>query len=94
MIFAYFGPETLLPITSMVAGVAGVLMVLGKNTFRFLGPIWSGLCRSVGIKRHSTVPPPHVSTSATSASSALERRRAKARSSQGQATEVRDAHGQ
>lgn len=35
-LFAYFSPETLLPVTSIVATVIGVVMMCGKNTFRFL----------------------------------------------------------
>lgn len=93
MLFAYFGPETLLPITSVIAGVAGVLMVLGKNTFRFLGLIWLGLRRAIGGERTSNVPPPpHIAPTPSSTPNALERRRAKARASQ--SSDVRDEHGQ
>lgn len=35
-IFAYLGPETVLPMTSVVATVVGVLMMCGRSTFRFL----------------------------------------------------------
>lgn len=35
-IFAYFSPETLLPATSIVATVAGIMMMLGRGTLRFL----------------------------------------------------------
>jgi hypothetical protein len=31
MLFAYFGPETLLPVTSIVACVAGSLMMFGRT---------------------------------------------------------------
>ncbi len=90
MLFAYFGPETLLPITSVIAGVVGVLMVLGKNTFRFLGLIWSGLWRMVRPNEPS-VPAPHITPTPTGTGNALERRRAKARTAQ--ETEARDEHG-
>ncbi len=30
--FAYLGPETMLPLTSVVATVVGVLLVFGRNT--------------------------------------------------------------
>jgi hypothetical protein len=36
MLFAYFGPETFLPMTSLVAAVAGVLLVSGRSFFRFV----------------------------------------------------------
>ena len=35
MIFAYFGPETVLPLTSIVAAAVGVVMMFGRNTLRF-----------------------------------------------------------
>jgi hypothetical protein len=35
-LFAYFGPETVLPVTSVVATVLGIVMMFGKNTFRFI----------------------------------------------------------
>lgn len=36
MIFAYLGPETMLPMTSIVAGIAGVVLMLGRNSIRWL----------------------------------------------------------
>ena len=35
-IFAYFGPETVLPLTSVVAAAAGVFMMFGRNSIRFV----------------------------------------------------------
>ncbi len=35
-IFAYFGPETILPVTSVIATVVGVAMMLGRNSTRLL----------------------------------------------------------
>ncbi|WP_435006104.1 hypothetical protein P12x_003763 [Tundrisphaera lichenicola] len=35
-ILAYLGPETMLPMTSIVAGVVGVIMMFGRNFFRIL----------------------------------------------------------
>jgi hypothetical protein len=35
-IFAYFGPETVLPLTSVVAAVVGVVLMFGRNTVRFI----------------------------------------------------------
>jgi hypothetical protein len=35
-IFAYFSPETLLPATSIVATIAGIVMMLGRGSLRLL----------------------------------------------------------
>jgi hypothetical protein len=35
-LFAYFSPETLLPVGSILATVAGVAMMLGRGSLRFL----------------------------------------------------------
>ena len=35
-ILAYLGPETMLPMTSVVAGVAGVLMMFGRTSLRWV----------------------------------------------------------
>jgi hypothetical protein len=35
-IFAYFSPETLLPATSIVATIVGVVMMLGRGSLRLL----------------------------------------------------------
>ncbi len=34
MLFAYFGPETLLPLTSVLAAVAGFVLMFGRQVFR------------------------------------------------------------
>jgi hypothetical protein len=34
-IFAYIGPDTLLPLTSVVATVAGVILMFGRNSVRY-----------------------------------------------------------
>jgi hypothetical protein len=36
LVFAYFGPETLLPATSIVATIVGIVMMLGQGSFRFI----------------------------------------------------------
>jgi hypothetical protein len=36
LIFAYFGPETVLPVTSMVATVVGLLMMCGRHAIRLV----------------------------------------------------------
>ena len=33
VVFAYLGPETMLPMTSVVAGVVGILMMFGRNSW-------------------------------------------------------------
>jgi hypothetical protein len=33
VVFAYLGPETMLPMTSVVAGLVGVLMMFGRNSW-------------------------------------------------------------
>jgi hypothetical protein len=35
-IIAYFGPETFLPLTSVIAGVAGVVLMFGRTSWRFV----------------------------------------------------------
>lgn len=35
-LLAYFGPETFLPLTSVIAGVAGVVLMFGRNSWRFV----------------------------------------------------------
>ena len=34
LLFAYFSPETLLPVTSIVATIVGIVMMLGRGTLR------------------------------------------------------------
>jgi len=36
ILFAYFSPETLLPAASIVATVVGVVMMMGRGSWRFL----------------------------------------------------------
>ncbi|MGD0043772.1 MAG: hypothetical protein ABSE84_25770 [Isosphaeraceae bacterium] len=36
MVFAYFGPETVLPVTSILATVAAVVLMFGKSLFRLV----------------------------------------------------------
>ncbi len=31
MIFAYFGPETMMPVASVIAATVGVMMMFGRN---------------------------------------------------------------
>jgi hypothetical protein len=43
MIFAYFGPETMMPVASIIAAVVGVGMMFGRNVMM----IGRGLVRRV-----------------------------------------------
>jgi hypothetical protein len=35
MLFAYFGPETMMPVASVIAAAAGVAMMFGRSTYQF-----------------------------------------------------------
>ena len=35
MLFAYIGPETMMPVASIIAAVAGVFMMFGRNVMGF-----------------------------------------------------------
>jgi hypothetical protein len=35
MLFAYFGPETMMPVASVIAAAAGVVMLFGRNLHQF-----------------------------------------------------------
>lgn len=37
MIFAYFGPDNILPITSIIATAVGFFMMFGRRSLQFLG---------------------------------------------------------
>jgi hypothetical protein len=46
-VFAYLGPETMLPMTSVVAGVVGIVMMFGRNSW-----LWAkGIYRRVASKK-------------------------------------------
>ena len=77
MFFAYFGPETFLPLTSVIAGVVGVVLMFGKNTFRLLLIPFKKLANKSGQSApgaHATPPAPHFDAG----TGALAKRRAKA----------------
>ena len=59
ILFAYFGPETMLPLTSVVATVVGVFLMLGRNTFRLMRRALLGWIP--GIERKRSIPRPHLS---------------------------------
>ncbi len=35
MLFAYIGPETMMPVASIIAAAAGVVMMFGRNIMMF-----------------------------------------------------------
>ncbi len=39
LLFGYFSPETLLPVTSIVATIAGVAMMLGRSSLRLVARV-------------------------------------------------------
>jgi hypothetical protein len=39
VLFAYVGPEAMLPMTSVAAAVAGVFLLLGRSSLRYLGGV-------------------------------------------------------
>lgn len=53
MIFAYFGPDTVLPLTSTLAAVVGVALMFGKQTFRL-----AGLCAVSALRPFRKAPAP------------------------------------
>ncbi len=36
MLFAYFGPDTFLPVTSIIATAVGVFLMFGRRSIRYL----------------------------------------------------------
>jgi hypothetical protein len=49
MLFAYFGPETMMPVASIIAAAAGVVMMFGRNILQFgrgvVRRVWPGARR-------------------------------------------------
>jgi hypothetical protein len=46
MLFAYFGPETMMPVASVIAAAAGVVMMFGRSIVQFgrgvVRKVWPG----------------------------------------------------
>ena len=51
MLLAYFGPETVLPITSLLAAIGGVVLMFGRQSFRLASYALRRLGRLVGFGR-------------------------------------------
>ncbi|HEU5118541.1 MAG TPA: hypothetical protein VFT74_18170 [Isosphaeraceae bacterium] len=63
MFLAYFGPETMMPMTSVLAVVAGVFMMLGRQTFAFFRVGVRKAARVIGlVKTPPTATTPRPST--------------------------------
>jgi hypothetical protein len=58
--FAYFSPETLLPATSIVATVAGILMMLGRGSLRYLMRFFKGGHRTASQVAATSKPHLHL----------------------------------
>jgi hypothetical protein len=56
-LFAYFGPETVMPVTSILATAAAVVMMFGKTILRFtLGRVRTAWYR---VRGGNSAPAPH-----------------------------------
>ncbi len=62
MIFAYFGPDTLLPVTSIIAAAAGAILMFGRLIWHTLARVF----RTVTGKGEATVAPATIRRSAAS----------------------------
>jgi hypothetical protein len=56
--FAYFGPETMLPMTSIVATIVGIFMMFGRNSIRLITRYFR-FPRLRRAKRANLSPRPH-----------------------------------
>jgi hypothetical protein len=43
VLFAYVGPETMLPLVSVLTGVVGVFMMFGQSIGRVGSKLWRGV---------------------------------------------------
>lgn len=43
MLFAYFGPETVMPIASILAAVGGAFLMFGRNILYFFKRMFRGV---------------------------------------------------
>lgn len=55
-LFSYVGPETFLPITSVLAAVLGVVLMLWRSGVRVVLTIWASHIRP---RRRQRMPNPH-----------------------------------
>jgi hypothetical protein len=59
LIFAYFGPETMLPLTSIVATIAGFAMLLGRGSLRYVLYLFRRI-RTRRRRDHHVIARPHI----------------------------------
>ncbi|MDR3619421.1 MAG: hypothetical protein P4L85_08730 [Paludisphaera borealis] len=77
MVFAYFGPETVLPVTSIVATVIGVVMMMGRSSLHWM---FAGVRRTArfcfrrGSSSSSSSPAPHAISARSAKRDAVETR--------------------
>ena len=72
-VLAYLGPETMLPMTSIVAGVVGFLMMFGRNALRLCSAAFrrltsnskTGLQAGAPVRKIGTAPVGRVGTRET-----------------------------
>ena len=43
MLFAYIGPETMMPVASVIAAVTGVVLMFGRNVVQFGRSMFRGI---------------------------------------------------
>jgi hypothetical protein len=60
VLLAYLGPETMLPMTSVVAAVLGVLMMFGRNTGRWIHRSVRAIVPRTGARPKATRPPRRI----------------------------------
>lgn len=61
MLFAYFGPETYLPLSSTLVAIVGFLLMCGRQSLRWVGHGIGSIFRLFRPKSPtSSVPAPHV----------------------------------
>lgn len=58
-LFAYVGPETFLPVTSVLAAVLGVVLMLWRSGIRVVLSVWTSRVRP---QRTQRMPKPHFQT--------------------------------
>jgi hypothetical protein len=57
MLFAYLGPDTVLPLASAVAAVAGVILMFGQQVGRISLRMCRRVLRIVGLRRSPATAP-------------------------------------
>jgi hypothetical protein len=54
VLFAYFGPETMLPLTSVIAAAGGFLLMFGRQTTRIAKVVFRSIAARLGGKARPT----------------------------------------